>query len=112
MALKYQVGLRVRDLRNATGMTQDQLAAQMEMSPQTVKQIERGASAPKFNTIEALSKALNAPPSLMFPHTVSGRRETAKDKLISAIMANAVQLTKDDAETVLALAANLNKRKR
>jgi len=55
---------------------------------------------------------LKAPPVLMIPATISANRPSEKDKIDSAIMANAIRLTKDDAETLLALATNLNKRKR
>jgi len=112
MALRHQVGLRIRDLRKAAGLKQGPLAERIEKSTPAVSDIERGVYAPNFETIEAISKALNAPPSLMFPHTVSGQEETTKDKLVSDIMANVVRLTEDDAETLLALAVNLNKRER
>lgn len=112
MAIRHQVGLKIRDLRRANGLTQDQLAARIDKSTQTVSQIERGAFAPSLDTIEAIAKALKAPPALMFPATISAKGPSAKDKVVSAIMANAIRLTKEDAETVLALATHLNKRSR
>lgn len=112
MTLKQQVGLRIRDLRKAAGLTQDQLAAQIDMSLQTVKQVERGANAPSLDTIDAIAKALKAPPALMFPTTISAKGPSAKDKVVSAVIANTARLTKEDAETMLALATHLNKRKR
>lgn len=110
MALKHQVGIRIRSLRDAAGLKQGPLAELIGKSSPAVSDIERGVYAPNFETIEAISKALDVPPSLMFPPIVSGRRETAKDKLLSELMANAARLTKEDVETVLALAINLNKR--
>jgi hypothetical protein len=45
--------------------------------------------------------------SLTFPAMVSAKQPTAKNKVVSAIMANAIKLTKEDAETLLALATHL-----
>jgi len=109
MTLKQQAGLRLRNLRKAAGLTQDQLAGRIGMSVQMIQQVERGATAPSFYTLDALSRALKAPPALMFPATLSAKRPTAKDKVVSAIMANATRLTKEDAET---LATHLNKHTR
>ncbi len=112
MTLKQQAGLRLRDLRKAAGLTQDELAGRIEMSVQMIQQVERGATAPSLDTIEAIAKALKAPPALMFPATISAKGPSAKDKSVSAVMANTIRLTKEDAETVLALATHLNKRSR
>lgn len=112
ITLKQRVGLRIRNLRKTAGLTQDQLAGLIGMSVQMVQQVERGVTAPSFCTLEALSDALQAPPAMMFPATVSAKQSVAEDNVVSAIMAGAVRLTKEDAEILLALAAHLNERKR
>ncbi len=110
ITLKQQVGLRIRNLRKTAGLTQDQLAGLIGMSVQMIQQVERGVTAPSFYTLEALSDALKAPPAIMFPATVSAQQSVAEDNVVSAIIANAVRLTKEDAETLLALAVHLNER--
>ncbi len=98
MAIRHQVGLKIRDFRKAAGLTQEQLAERIGKSVQTISQIERGGFAPSLGTIEAIAKALKAPPALLFPATLSAQKASAKDKIVSAIMANAIRLSKDDAE--------------
>ncbi len=93
-------------------MTQADLALRIDMSVQMVQQIERGATAPGFDTIDALSRALAAPPALMFPATRPEKTPSAKDETVSAITARAAGLTQEDAETLLALAAHLGGRGR
>ncbi len=99
MAIRHQVGLKIRDFRKAAGLTQDQLAERIEKSVQTVSQIERGAFAPSLDTIELIARALKAPPALLFPATLSARKATAKDRIVSTIMAGAIKLSTDDVET-------------
>ncbi|MEM9619939.1 MAG: helix-turn-helix transcriptional regulator [Pseudomonadota bacterium] len=73
------------------------MAELIGMSVQMIQQVERGVTAPSFCTLEALSNALNVPLAMMFPVTVSAKRSMAKDKAVSAITANAVRLSREDA---------------
>lgn len=56
-------GLRVRELRNARGWTQEQLAERAGMNWLQVGHIERGSSDPKLSTILKLAKAFGLRPS-------------------------------------------------
>lgn len=98
MNLKHQVGLRVRDLRHAAGLSQQALAERIGKSTQTISEIERGVFAPSFETIESLARALKVGPALLFPSSLSVRRGGPKDETLSAIVAGAAQLPRNDAE--------------
>lgn len=98
MTLRHQVGLRVRDLRRAAGLSQQELAARIGKSTQSVSEIERGSFAPSIETIEGLARALKVGPAHLFPPTLSPRRGRAREETLSAIMAGAAQLSKGDAD--------------
>jgi transcriptional regulator with XRE-family HTH domain len=53
--LRTQVGNLVRHHRERAGLTQAQLAERIDKSVQLIGGIERGASAPSFDTLEAMA---------------------------------------------------------
>ena len=59
--LRKRFGLQVQKLRKATGMTQEQLADHIDLTVESVSSIERGVYAPRFDTLEKISMALNKP---------------------------------------------------
>lgn len=61
MELKDRVGRRIKDLRKAKRLSQEQLAERIERSVDTVSNLERGLSLPNFETLERLSVALAVP---------------------------------------------------
>jgi transcriptional regulator with XRE-family HTH domain len=61
METKHRVGLRVRAIRKARHMTQEQLAELIERSVDTVSLLERGKTLPSFETLERLSERLDVP---------------------------------------------------
>ncbi len=61
MKLKKAVGLRIRDTRTRVGLTQQKLSDEIERSVETIRSIERGATAPGFETLERLSKTFGVP---------------------------------------------------
>ena len=54
-----QFGERLRELREAAGLTQVQLAGLASLHPQSVVKLERGENEPSFATAIALADALN-----------------------------------------------------
>lgn len=54
-----QLGRKLRALRNAFGMTQEQLAEGADISLKHLGEIERGRGNPTLATLEALAKALH-----------------------------------------------------
>jgi transcriptional regulator with XRE-family HTH domain len=54
-------GLKLRELRNAAGLTQQQLADKAGLALRTVSGLEQGRYEPMFLTAAALCKALGVP---------------------------------------------------
>jgi len=52
------LGLKVSELRQAKGFTQEQLAEKCEVSPRTIQRIESGEVDPRAYTLQCLSNAL------------------------------------------------------
>lgn len=64
--LREKFGRRLRELRVAKGFTQEQLSEKARLSVDFLSLIERGRSAPSFENLEALSRALDARVSDLF----------------------------------------------
>lgn len=52
------VGLRIKETREAKGLTQEELAALVDLSPTHISVIERGQKVPKLDTFVAIANAL------------------------------------------------------
>lgn len=71
-------GQQVKRLRVERGLSQAQLADAAGTSEEWIRRIERGARSPSFDTLEALSRALNVSVAKLFAgfdDGVSGGRE-------------------------------------
>jgi transcriptional regulator with XRE-family HTH domain len=91
------LGVQMRALRRAKGLSLEQLADAAELSIAMVSQIERGISSPSIRSLRLLSKALGVPPSRFFQ---DGSHPPAVeiDKIV-----------RRDARPSVALAANVSK---
>lgn len=56
--IKKRFGDRLREMRKKKGMSQEQLALEIEMDLTSVNEIEKGHRSPKLITIYKLSQAL------------------------------------------------------
>ena len=56
---KRLIGKRVREARKAKGLTQEDLAALIDKTVETVSNIERGVKLPGLATLEDLRKVLD-----------------------------------------------------
>jgi transcriptional regulator with XRE-family HTH domain len=56
----YEFGMRVRNCREARGMSQAELAAAVGSSQSAVARLEAGGTQPTLRTMHALSRALGA----------------------------------------------------
>lgn len=67
-----QFGLRLKELRDAKGMTQEDLAEKAELFRTYLSRIETGGANPTLTVIYQLAQAVGEPPSsLLQPPTVS-----------------------------------------
>jgi len=57
--LKSDFGKRLQTLRKQAGLTQEQMADHLEVTKETVSNMERGIHGPKFDTLEKIAKVLN-----------------------------------------------------
>lgn len=57
--VKFQIGLRFEEMRREIGLTQQQLADELEMSNTTIAQIEKGRNYPQAHALIGLSKLFN-----------------------------------------------------
>lgn len=56
------IGARIKAAREQAGMTQEDLAAALEMSPSHISVIERGVKAPKLETLVKIANTLKVSP--------------------------------------------------
>lgn len=108
--LRKQVGALVRSQRKSKGLTQDQLAAQAERSPEMVNRIERGVAAPSFETLEAFSRVLRVDVRDFFgagPYAAG----TSKDDPLVRLIERISNLDQTDREWVDQLVAVALRRK-
>ena len=66
MELKELFGSSMRQCRRARRLTQAQLAETTELSLEMIGRLERGLTAPSFETIAAIAAALKVGPAVLF----------------------------------------------
>jgi len=64
--LRKKFGHRLRQIRAQRRMTQERFAEALDISVDFLSLVERGISAPSFETIEKMSKRLRLPPADLF----------------------------------------------
>jgi len=63
--IRYRLGLNVKKLRNAKGLTQEKLALQAEMGWRHLQKIEAGEVNVTLLTLAQLAKALGVDPATL-----------------------------------------------
>lgn len=61
MDVKNRVALRIRTIRKRRGLSQEDMAALINRSPDTISNLERGVSVPTYETLDELAKGLKVP---------------------------------------------------
>lgn len=74
--LEKRFGARLREARQAKGMTQVQLGEAAGSSEEWVRRLERGEGSPSFDKIEALGTALGVDAVEFFQPATATRAET------------------------------------
>ena len=64
--LRKQFGLRLREIRAQRGMTQERFAEMLNISVDFLSLVERGVSAPSFETLDRISKRLRMSVAALF----------------------------------------------
>lgn len=58
MRLRDRIGIRIKEIRKARGLTQEAIAGSMGLSVDTVSLVERGKISPSLDTLEAFAIGL------------------------------------------------------
>ena len=104
MELRELFGTSLRQCRRARRLTQAQLTEATDLSLEMIGRLERGLTAPSFDTIAALVDALQVAPSELFggePSAITGERREILDR-INKLLASTSDEKLGRAERVLA----------
>lgn len=58
MTIEEQIGIKVKNLRNLNGLTQEELANRTELTKGFISQLERGLTAPSVSTLSDIVECL------------------------------------------------------
>ncbi len=81
-------GRRVRAVRKAAKITQEQAAEAARLNPKYLGQIERGEKRPSFEAILALGKALSVSPATLFQFDREDADERTLRRRLEALLQN------------------------
>ncbi len=80
------VGLRIKKTREAKGLTQEELAALVDLSPTHISVIERGQKIPKLDTFVAITNALDVSADSLLRDVVAQSVNGVVNDLSASIM--------------------------
>lgn len=96
MNLKDRVAHKIKTIRKLRGLTQEQLAENIDRTVFAVSQLERGLSLPSFETLERLSVALDVPVRDFFDVGDGAREMNARRIGLMARLMETTRLLSDD----------------
>ena len=102
-SLVYKLGVRIRTLRKAAGLTQEQLAETADISVNFMGYVERGQRAPSIKTLEQIAQGLNVHPKDLFEFLEDESNELLYETLIAALR----KCTSDDLRALIQIAKKL-----
>ena len=91
------IGARIKAAREKAGMTQEDLAAALEMSPTHISVIERGVKSPKLETLVNIANVLNVSTDTLLQDVV----QHASDGISCELSAMISKLSKKEQERIL-----------
>ena len=74
-----EFGKHVRSCRRARGFTQEVLAWQSELSPDTIRRLEQGSFSPSLETLSKLTQGLEMSLSTLFEAFELGERNLSRE---------------------------------
>ena len=86
MDIKHAVGKRIKIVRQRNGLTQEQLAEQIGLSPKYISGIERGVENPTMDILIRVAKMLGVEPYDLFLFGESEESEKALRKGIEKML--------------------------
>lgn len=91
------IGARIKAAREKAGMTQEDLAAALEMSPTHISVIERGVKSPKLETLVNIANVLKVSSDMLLQDVVAYSADGIASELSVAIS----KLPKKEQERIL-----------
>ena len=80
------IGARIKAARERAGYTQEDLAAELEMSPTHISVLERGVKTPKLETLVRIANTLRVSTDMLLQDVVDHSVEGVSSSLASDIM--------------------------
>ena len=91
------IGARIKAAREKAGMTQEDLAAALQMSPTHISVIERGVKSPKLETLVRIANTLKVSSDMLLQDVVT----YSSDGIASELSGVISKLPKKDQERIL-----------
>ena len=86
--LKKLLGKRIKQLRKAKGLTQEELAEKIGIGTANISYIENGKFAPSIENFEKIAETLEVEPYELYLFTTSKTPEDMKKELFKVINEN------------------------
>lgn len=85
MDIKKNLGKRIREMRIGQGLTQEQLADKLDISPKSLSQIEIGNNFVSAETLNGICNVLNVKPKVLFDFD---KYELHNDDMLGAVVSS------------------------
>ena len=92
------IGKRIKSAREKKGLTQEQLAEQVNLSPMHISVIERGNKLPRLETLINIANVLDVSADILLQDVVNNQIKLHTSEASNLI----AQLSRDDQRRVLA----------
>ena len=92
------IGKRIKSAREKKGLTQDQLAEQVNLSPMHISVIERGNKLPRLETLINIANVLDVSADILLQDVVNNQIKLHTSEASNLI----AQLSREDQRRVLA----------
>lgn len=83
--IKKMLGKRIRELRKARKITQEQLAEKLGIGPANISYIENGKFAPSMENFEKIVEIFEVEPYELYKFPTSETTKDIKNKLFNAL---------------------------
>lgn len=91
------IGARIKAAREKAGMTQEELAEALEMSPTHISVIERGVKSPKLETFIRIANVLKVSSDMLLQDVV----DCSSDGIVSEFSEEIARLPQKERERIL-----------
>lgn len=94
--LKRMIGERVRAARQGVGLTQEQLAAAVRRTPESISKIERGVNLPDITSLLEIAAAVQKPLASFLEELEPAQRKSGKREKLEARLVRHVAVLSDE----------------